>query len=185
MLYMIVCVCSFLFYDFILCQKWRNKTVQSFISYLHGQRGKCIPLYHDVNDEECPCHFTLCRSPVCWSTQNGRHFSDDILKLIFLHEICCILNKLSLTFMHRFPINSKPALVKIKDWSRNRWRAIIWTNDGLVHWRILGSIGLDGLTSIHVNYLSPYPWNSRNWRPVILALIAFGVIFREHLSKSR
>ena len=29
MLYMIVCVCSFLLYDFILCQKWRNKTVQS------------------------------------------------------------------------------------------------------------------------------------------------------------
>ena len=29
MLYMIVCVYSFLFYYCILCQKWRNKTVQS------------------------------------------------------------------------------------------------------------------------------------------------------------
>ena len=30
-----VCVCSFLFYDFILCQKWRNETVQSIcMAYL-------------------------------------------------------------------------------------------------------------------------------------------------------
>ena len=35
----------------------------------------------------------------------------------------------------------------------NRWQAIIWTNDGLVYWRISASVLLDDLRSETANYI--------------------------------
>ena len=32
-------------------------------------------------------------------------------------------------------------------WSLNRWQAIIWTNENLVHWRIYASVGLIDLNT--------------------------------------
>ena len=40
---------------------------------------------------------TDCVNP-WWSIQNGHRFADDILKLIFLYENCCILIKISMKF---------------------------------------------------------------------------------------
>ena len=48
--------------------------------------------------------------------QNGRHFSDDILKYIFLNENVWISIKISLKFVPKVPINNYPALVQIMAW---------------------------------------------------------------------
>ena len=58
MLYMIVRVCSFLFYDFILCQKWRNKTVQSL--KVADEKSRNIYKYdycYFTNDHNTIIHF--------------------------------------------------------------------------------------------------------------------------------
>ena len=48
--------------------------------------------------------------------QNGRHFPDDIFKLIFLNEIVFISIKISLKFVPSGRINNIPALVHIMAW---------------------------------------------------------------------
>ena len=45
--------------------------------------------------------------------QNGRHFTDDIFKCIFLNENVWISIKISLKFVPKGPINNIPALVQI------------------------------------------------------------------------
>ena len=48
--------------------------------------------------------------------QHGHHFADDIFKCIFLNENIRILNKISLKFIHKGPINNYPTLVQIMAW---------------------------------------------------------------------
>ena len=50
--------------------------------------------------------------------QSGRHFADDISKITFLYEICCILIKISMKFFTRGPINMKSASVQITAWHK-------------------------------------------------------------------
>ena len=50
--------------------------------------------------------------------QNGRHFTDDIFKCIFLNENVWIPIKISLKFVPKSPINNIPALVQIMAWRR-------------------------------------------------------------------
>ena len=50
--------------------------------------------------------------------QNGRHFSDDIFKLIFLNEKTPISINISLMFVPEGRINNIPALVQIMVWHR-------------------------------------------------------------------
>ena len=50
--------------------------------------------------------------------QNGRHFPDDIFKLIFLNENILISINISLTFIPRGPINNIPTLVQVMAWRR-------------------------------------------------------------------
>ena len=50
--------------------------------------------------------------------QDGRHFPDDIFKCIFLNENVWILNKISLKFVLKGPINNIPALVQLMAWRR-------------------------------------------------------------------
>ena len=45
--------------------------------------------------------------------ENGRPFTDDIFKRIFLNENCCIFIKISLKFVWKGPNNNIPALVQI------------------------------------------------------------------------
>ena len=51
--------------------------------------------------------------------QNGRHFADDIFKLIFLNENVWISIEISLKFDPQGPINNTPALVQIMAWRRS------------------------------------------------------------------
>ena len=50
--------------------------------------------------------------------QNGRHFTDDTFKPIFLNESGWISIKISLNFVPKVPINNIPALVQIMAWHR-------------------------------------------------------------------
>ena len=51
--------------------------------------------------------------------QDGRHFADDIFTCIFFNENCYILIRFSLTYVHKGPIDNKPALVQIMAWRRS------------------------------------------------------------------
>ena len=50
--------------------------------------------------------------------QNGRYFTDSIIKCIFLNENISISIKISLKFAPKGPINNVPALVQIMAWRR-------------------------------------------------------------------
>ena len=67
-------------------------------------------------------NFSLCFIDVHLNTlrprQNGRHFTDDIFKCIFLNESVWIPIKISLKFVPRGPINNIQALVQIMAWRR-------------------------------------------------------------------
>ena len=59
----------------------------------------------------------------CWAQHieaetNGRHFSDDIFKCLFLNENVLISIKISLKFVAKGQINNIPALVQIMAWCR-------------------------------------------------------------------
>ena len=49
--------------------------------------------------------------------QNGRHFTDDIFKCIFLNENVCI--RIKMKFISIGPINNIPALVQKMAWHRS------------------------------------------------------------------
>ena len=54
------------------------------------------------------------------STQNGRHFADDIFKCIFLNENILISIKISSKFVpNDDPINNNPALVQVMAYRRS------------------------------------------------------------------
>ena len=77
--------------------------------------------------------------------QNGRHFTDDIFKCIFLNENISILTKISLNFVPKGRINNIQALVQIMAWcwqATNHYLNQWW----LVYWRIYALLGLNELT---------------------------------------
>ena len=85
----------------------------------------------------------------------GRDKMATNFQTIFLNENVWISIRISLKFVLQFPLNNEPALVQIKAWHLNRWQAIIWTNDGLFHWRIYASIGFSELNTKTNNCTSP------------------------------
>ena len=48
----------------------------------------------------------------------GRHFAEDNFKFIFMNEKFCILNRISLKFVPKNPIDNKSELVKAMAWRR-------------------------------------------------------------------
>ena len=50
--------------------------------------------------------------------QNGRHFTDEIFKHIFMNEKFCILIHISLKFVLKGLIHNKAALVQVMAWRR-------------------------------------------------------------------
>ena len=81
--------------------------------------------------------------------QDGHHFADDIFKCIIANENFCISNKISLKYVPWGLTDNKPSLVQIMGCCRKRRWAIIWTNDGIVYWRIYAS-----LSELSLNQLS-------------------------------
>ena len=77
--------------------------------------------------------------------QNGRHFSDDIFKCIFINEKFCISILISLKFVPRGPIASSGSGNGL---APNRRQAITWTNADPVHWRIYAALEGDGVMAV-------------------------------------
>ena len=50
--------------------------------------------------------------------QNGRHFTDNIFKCIFVNEKTCILIRISLKFVPQGLIDNKSTLVQVMAWCR-------------------------------------------------------------------
>ena len=76
--------------------------------------------------------------------QNGRHFTDDIFKCIFLNENISFPIKVSLKFVPKGPINNIPSLVQKMDWRRSGDKPL--SEPMMVYRRIYASIGLKELT---------------------------------------
>ena len=89
--------------------------------------------------------------------QNGGYFPGDIFKCILLNENIWISIKISMKLVSKDLINNIPALVKIMAWYPIRWKAIIWTYDGVAYWRI---------------YASPDP-NELNWFILSTVIICY------------
>ena len=102
--------------------------------------------------------------------QNGRHFADDIFKLIFVNENIWIPIKISLKFVPKGSINNIPALVQIMAWRRPGDKPLSepmmvsltthicvtrpqWVNIGLSrilhHWHTSGKYKMKMQMSIH------------------------------------
>ena len=74
-----------------------------------------------------------------------------IFKWIFVNENVWIFIKISLKFVPKGAISNIPALVRIMPWRQSGNKPLsqfIWTNDGLVSWRIYTSLSLDELLGI-------------------------------------
>ena len=77
------------------------------------------------------------------------HFTDDILKLIFLNENGRNLIQISLKFVPNSPIDNKPALIQVMAWRQKSENPFTWTNDDPVHWCIYAALGGDELMTRH------------------------------------
>ena len=72
--------------------------------------------------------------------QNGRYFTDDIFKRIFLNENIRIYKK---KFVLEGPINNKFSIGSGYGLTSNRRKSITWTNADPVHWRIYNGTRVD------------------------------------------
>ena len=73
--------------------------------------------------------------------KNGHHFTDNIVRYIFVNEKFCILIKISLKFVAEGPVDNNPSLVKIMACRPKSRQAIIWTNADPICWCIYVALG--------------------------------------------
>ena len=88
----------------------------------HQRRGKILYLLTTepkvgMSDKEHQYTFAY-RFNTLRPRQNGRHFTDNSFKCIFVNENATIAVKISLTFVPKGPINNIPALVEKMAWRR-------------------------------------------------------------------
>ena len=77
--------------------------------------------------------------------QNGWHFVDDILEVIFLNVNFSKPIKISLTFDPESPIDNKVSIGSDNGLSPDRQQAIVRTNDGHDYQCIYTSLSFNGL----------------------------------------
>ena len=78
--------------------------------------------------------------------QKGCYFADGTFQNIFPYDICCNLIQIWMKKMSEGRLSKVQNGLKINnDLAPNRWRAIIWTNDGLVYRYISSPLGLSEL----------------------------------------
>ena len=113
--------------------------------------------------------------------QNGRHFTDDVFKCIFVNEKFCILIKTWLKFVPNGPININPALVEIMAWRRIGDKPLseamlTWFTDAYM--RTLGARWVNQQVDFHVDLFWWYIpreiietlkcfLNTNKWAPII------------------
>ena len=92
------------------------------------------------------------------SRQNGRHFTVDIFKCIFLNENVWISLKITLRFVPKVPVNNIPALVQIMAW---RWPGDKPLSEPVMV-SLLTHICITGPQWVNRNcsFWSMYPWKA-------------------------
>ena len=106
---------------------FRNKLLNKYIKLipqklrLKGSSAKCRPFCPWANKIKGPRVNNSGRATLntLRPRQNGRRFTDDTFKRIFLNENVRISIKISLKFVPGGPINNNPALVQIMAWRRS------------------------------------------------------------------
>ena len=83
--------------------------------------------------------------------QNGRHFADDIFKLIFFNEYCCVLIQISLKFVSRDRTGNTPPLALIMDWRRAGGKSLSEPMVASQFTDTYAPLGLNALTD-HIEY---------------------------------
>ena len=74
----------------------------------------------------------LCSFNTLRPRQKDRHFPDDTLKYIFFNDNAWILNKISLKFVRKGPIDKNPALVQIMAWRQTGDKPLFEPYDHLI-----------------------------------------------------
>ena len=72
----------------------------------------------DAHPRERTSMQRMCRCNSYPPGLNGRHFTDDIFKCVFLNENVWIRTKIQLKFVPKGPISNNPSLVQIMAWRR-------------------------------------------------------------------
>ena len=104
-----------------------------------------FPLWRQYNDSYTPggCCYMGYPPRMYLNTlrprQNGRHFADDIFNCIFLNENFWISN-ISLKCVPYGLIEKYVIVGSDNGLAPNKRQAIIWSNGGLVYWRIYASV---------------------------------------------
>ena len=108
---------------------------------------------------QCVSRYTCASFVQCANTarQNGRHFAEDIFKGISLNENFRILNKIFTEICSLGSIRQCGSIGLGNGLAQNRRHAIIWSNVGMLYWRIFASLGLSELRqpqfySIQIHY---------------------------------
>ena len=107
-------------------QHWyyRRWEITYCVVYLYKRTDNTSAWVQQVN---CCCNFSFACNPKTklWPfntlrpRQNGRRFTDDTFKRIFVNENVRISIKISLKFVPKGPINNYPTLVEIMAWRRS------------------------------------------------------------------
>ena len=105
--------------------------------------------------------------------QNGRRFTDDVFKCIFLNENVWILIKISLKYVPLSPINNILALVQVMAWRQSGDKPLSepmmvripmhiwvtrlqWVKNPMMHWRELSCLphGNKGILALVITHLA-------------------------------
>ena len=100
-------------------------------------------LFIDIGIYASPCLSELTHLPL---GKMAAILADHIFKYIFLNENVCIFIRISLKYVPMGQIINMPALGQTMAWRRT---GIIWTNAGLIYWRIYVSLSLNELKMVH------------------------------------
>ena len=125
--------------DVVLCpRKWNLLSTKLPLSIPAPCRWELIVPSAAVTQQINGIIVILCLLVYCTSAHmelrwNGRHFAEDLFKLIFVNKNCCISNQISLTFVPKLPFDNKSALVQAMARHRlsdrlNQWRPISQTD---------------------------------------------------------
>ena len=100
----------------IILKETETKLAFSVISQHRGMHGIEI-LPNGLWSIHSQCYIVKHLLNTLRPRQNGRHYTDDTFKCIFLNENVRISIEISLKFVPKGPINNIPALVQIMAWT--------------------------------------------------------------------
>ena len=116
--------------------------------------------------------------------QNGRHYTDDFFKCIFMNEKFCSLIPISLNFVHKGPIDKKSVLCQVMAWHQTSSKPLsepMLTEFNDVYMRDMGRwlyslaprfdwLTILELTSVLMTKISPTKLPSNEFQQILLMI---------------